>query len=54
VLPSFTVLTGVVVGGYFGADAIKQVTHIKAAQGRSQGVGASDRASTDTTADGSD
>jgi hypothetical protein len=33
VLPSFTVLTGVVVGGYFGADAIKQVTHIRAAQG---------------------
>jgi protein-S-isoprenylcysteine O-methyltransferase Ste14 len=54
VLPSFTVLTGVVVGGYFGADAIKQVTHIRAAQGRSQNVSASDRASTDTAADESD
>ncbi|OBI18361.1 hypothetical protein A5713_18035 [Mycobacterium sp. E2497] len=33
---NFTVLVGVVVGGYFGADAIKQVTLINA-QRRQQG-----------------
>ena len=33
---NFTILTGVVVGGYFGADAVKQVTLINA-QGRQTG-----------------
>lgn len=36
VVPNFTVLTGVVVGGYFGADAIKQVALINARR-RQQG-----------------
>jgi hypothetical protein len=36
---NFTVLTGVVVGGYFSADAIKQVTRIRAKQGRGQADG---------------
>ncbi len=30
VVPNFTVLTGIVIGGYFGADAVKQVTLINA------------------------
>jgi hypothetical protein len=30
---NFTVLTGIVVGGYFGADAVKQVTQINAMRG---------------------
>lgn len=36
VVGSFTVLVGVVIGGYFGADAIKQVTLINA-RSREQG-----------------
>lgn len=35
-IPNFTVLTGIVVGGYFGADAVKQVTLINA-QHRQEG-----------------
>lgn len=36
VIPNFTVLVGVVVGGYFGADAVKQVSLINARR-REQG-----------------
>lgn len=34
VIPNFTVLTGIVVGGYFGADALKQVTLINRRPGK--------------------
>jgi hypothetical protein len=35
-ITNFTALTGVVVGSYFGADALKQITQINAMKGREQ------------------
>jgi hypothetical protein len=39
---NFTVLTGVVVGGYFGADAVKQVTLMTAQRRRAPGSDSGD------------
>jgi hypothetical protein len=39
---NFTILTGVVVGGYFGADALKQVTQINARSRQQNGADSSD------------